>query len=936
MMNERNQVKIGSRVLSKDAFDMLLPNNQEIFNRIENIRKFASESSKYKKKCKNQYISYINREFERNNNNVFSIFGGRGSGKTSVLLTIKNKLTNDIINKNKCDIMMPLIIPENMGESSDILGWVICAFEKVIKDIENYIYSNNDYNQYSNNDYNNFGRFEFFKNCRKNDNNILREKFGQLLKYYTYINKDYRQILNANYDGFKDYKDKTKEIVNAERELLNKFEEFIDILIDVKKYIHKNNEEPLIYIFFDDVDLCTERCLEIINIIQKYLSNQNIVVFVSGDYSTFTETITVNLLKKDGLLEKCEQYFDKEKSIGGRNALDLRKQLAQDILKKVFPPAYRFKLLILNNKAKAAFRFSKLENIDKDNQKEINSEYECLAELIITKLLGKDKTDKDNFLYYNGNLIKIYFNIFDSNPRSLMNIYYFLHQLNNNEEVLNKSNILNDIELYKKENNKKDSEIMRSFLNILIDSNSQLGNISEEVILDVIDIKDNLKDTFINYDYIREIYNNDFEESNNIQKEKLNKYINLFLLAHFMENIIISKIEDRNVHGIDILIEIINLSNKNKLIPKYNDIKFILALYSKVDEDLGKINLNKFTTYDINYFTKKYFEILFDSFTKEVNKEKVIDEEKLIDVFLGSIRKQDKWAEEKIDIVFKATSTEKELFYSVINRVYDEYIKNLDCDTISKINKSIQELKNDFDEIENNGVINEYRSIEMFKFDKKYEKEFLVIMKIIQRNLALNEIITEIKNKIEDVEDILKHNFINGIVYKMEWIFIKSFNEIFKDFSYKDAKNINNELRRIDEIIESSNGMEINKTDYNELSNILRALRMKTRREHGVIIPEKIDFLYRIVRGFDCREVVLDEDVEELESLIIENIILKFSLEFFKRKKYIYENKKSYNKFKLIKNVLKQSKYKRLGKIINDKQKELIELKIEEDRDNVQ
>ena len=66
---------------------------------------------------------------EENSNNVFSILGGRGSGKTSVLLTIKNEIIKE--NKNN-DFMLPLIIPENMGEGSDILGWTICAFENLI------------------------------------------------------------------------------------------------------------------------------------------------------------------------------------------------------------------------------------------------------------------------------------------------------------------------------------------------------------------------------------------------------------------------------------------------------------------------------------------------------------------------------------------------------------------------------------------------------------------------------------------------------------------------------------------------------------------------------------------------------------------------------------------------------------------------------------
>ncbi|EGO88592.1 hypothetical protein G8S49_09790 [Clostridium botulinum C] len=927
MSIEKNKVKIGARALSTEAFHKLLPNNEEIFTRIEDIREFAYRYKKEKEESRQSYNNdlyrnYLSKELDRNQNNIFSILGGRGSGKTSVLLTIKNRITN----KNTTDIMLPLIVPENMGDSSDILGWTICAFEKIILDIERYIYENRNIN--------NSDKHDFFKNCRKNDNNILRKKFSELLKYYTYVNKEYRQILNLNYDGFNDYKEKTKEVVNAERELLNKFEEFIDILVEVKKDLLKVDKEVLIYIFFDDVDLSTERCLEIISIILKYLSNSNIVVFVSGDYATFSETLTINLLKKDGLLKNSDKYFYKEENMGGKNALDIRRQLAQDILKKALPPAYRFKMPILNNKAKAEFKFSTPED-DNSNEEE---KYQNLLQLINTKLLNSKKDNTYNFLFYQNNLIEIYFNIFDSNPRSLMNIYYFLYGL----------------EEYKGE--KTYCEVLKAFLNIIIDSNPQLENMANQIVTYIIDIKDDLNETFINYQYIKELYDNESKlkqqsGTNYNSKKLLDKYINIFLLAHFIENIIATKIQ-RNIHGINIFIEMINKSNENKLIPKHNDSNFILALYSKINKTLGRITSNKFSTYEINYFTKTYFEILF-----ELVGEKSTDilnqkdkSNKIRDVFLPSIRQQDGWAIEKIDIIFKATCNSKDLFIKAINKSYDTYVKNLDIETRYEISYMLLKLYNEYaNKIDNLGKkksisIGNFMNVSIgVKTDFYYIKQIEIKNNLYIKDIKnLDETIRIVKEAMNDIHDELfyNENLKNGIVYEMPKLFIKKFNELWLEFNelwlefdVNEVENIQGKMDIINHIIESRNNREISIDDYQIIKRFLRDIQYdKFVRGDIVKYSKEFNYLLKMTNDFEKKDVVIFKNINQLENLIKENVLLRFSIDMLKRRKYIDENKNVYNDFIKVKKVLSSVGNPLLKRIIREKQNELEQLKIQKEK----
>ncbi|WP_039239153.1 hypothetical protein, partial [Clostridium novyi] len=130
----------------------------------------------------------------------------------------------------------------------------------------------------------------------------------------------------------------------------------------------------------------------------------------------------------------------------------------------------------------------------------------------------------------------------------------------------------------------------------------------DQIVPYIIDIKDDLNETFINYEYIKELYDNEFEAKRKIsinhdKRNRVDKYLNVFLLAHFIENIIATKVK-RNIHGIDVFIKMINEVNKNMLIPKYNDSNFILALYSEINKTLNSKISNKFNAYKVDYFTK--------------------------------------------------------------------------------------------------------------------------------------------------------------------------------------------------------------------------------------------------------------------------------------------------------------------------------------------
>ncbi len=66
--------------------------------------------------------------------NVFSIIGKRGTGKTSVIFTLKKKIFEDA--KNIWDIELPIITPDAISREDGILDWILAMLADKVQEIE--------------------------------------------------------------------------------------------------------------------------------------------------------------------------------------------------------------------------------------------------------------------------------------------------------------------------------------------------------------------------------------------------------------------------------------------------------------------------------------------------------------------------------------------------------------------------------------------------------------------------------------------------------------------------------------------------------------------------------------------------------------------------------------------------------------------------------
>lgn len=318
-----NKNKIGARYLSDMEAELILPTYQRIYQQIDQFRREKGSQGFKKQSERNRDNSQKGSDLDdgqdkdQKTNNI-GIIGVRGAGKTSVLKTIRVRLEKDKRDRGLNDIILPIIVPENMSESSTLMATVLGMLSEVIKDKDE----------------------EEQKN-RKGDNedcirkSPLRISCDKAIKQYTYIQKEYRNILIQQYTTENDYVNRSARVFNSDTEFINMFIELINELLEVKK-----KDGSLLFIFIDDIDLSTSRCADVVKTLLSYLSNENIVTFISGDLETFEEALTLDFIRQDKVLNG--DILDKK--VGSGTLLASRKKLAYEYLKKIVPPAYRYNI----------------------------------------------------------------------------------------------------------------------------------------------------------------------------------------------------------------------------------------------------------------------------------------------------------------------------------------------------------------------------------------------------------------------------------------------------------------------------------------------------------------------------------------------------------------------------------------------------------------
>ena len=433
MNNNGIGVHHGAREINVDFLKQSIPGLDDLDNTIKRFREVAyNYNNKYPNKSK-----YYDEKF---NNNI-SILAGRGMGKSSALITIISQIESSqyfkkvSAKKNYIDIINPMIDPEDINENSDILGWVITSLFEQANQLEQTDSKKSDLNYYFNID-----------NSIHHD---LQEKKKELISYYSIYSKEYSNVALNNSINVHDYNSNLEDILTFDYKLHKCFIEFINMIIKYKRDINRHTMkglagekiEPLIYFFFDDVDMSSKKSIKILTDILSYFAHPNIVIFISGDYQVFEQSLMAYFMSETKEVTLKMSYKKRKKEI------KFAKDRTEYFLKKVLPPSYRFYVQeFSNDAAKIVHHYhSNRDNIfERKNILELLSYVFCagfeadndpeknvyLKTFIVPKPDDNDDFDEEKLVELNDeirmNYLYAYLSVFSVNIRGFMNVYNYL------------------------------------------------------------------------------------------------------------------------------------------------------------------------------------------------------------------------------------------------------------------------------------------------------------------------------------------------------------------------------------------------------------------------------------------------------------------------------------------------------------------------------
>ncbi|MCY9529331.1 hypothetical protein M5X04_08300 [Paenibacillus alvei] len=483
------EIFIGARDLKKEVYN-ILPTFDLLLKQIEQIRELSRA----------EVGKLPGRNYRKDVNNTIGIFGPRGTGKTSVLFTLINKLNPETSNSCTSDISQNMVLgivePDHFGDNTRIMGSIVGLLKRIVEHQLKKIEKLEMCDSTEFNDYFNKGMFR--------SNNPLQTKMNELIEYHMYTENEYRQLLIHTYDDLATHIKKSARLLTPDIEFREKLHQLITCLITNQRVLLKNFEEPsydceqepLLFLFIDDIDLKMTRSRELIEAILQYANHPNVVTVLSGDYEILRDAISLALIQDEGLQHSNLSVHYK---LNSEESIKQRKQtLAHEYVKKIIPPARRHQLLQWNENTIPKFSFGKLTFISQ------------LDKLFGHKTLFGYKKNGEELLLP---ITKSY-SIFDRTPRGIINVYYHIHEINMRFTGLRRSGKeLSD------EEKKEWFIVVKSLVDTILLSSTRLASVQRPVLEKYIQWGHDASSTFLDYSEVEMIVIAESERSSTKQEE---------------------------------------------------------------------------------------------------------------------------------------------------------------------------------------------------------------------------------------------------------------------------------------------------------------------------------------------------------------------------------------------------------------------------------
>lgn len=568
--------KVGIKILSDVQLMNVFPDYTEVLNHIEEHRSWLE---------KNQVKRFERYQYNLMFDNVISIFGQRGTGKTSVAFTLHKMLEDN--EKHHYDVVLPIIIPEVIPEDGSVLGWLLAIIKDQVIDFERFMQSKKSrfsYDGYEDG---------YWRNCKIESSGGTQDSLSTELerlvelfhsaKYNPGNELSYNIAVGNSVKQSQNYYEFAKAIVTFWDHWIEKIRDYYS------NFEHMEKEfVPLIFFVFDDVDLAPKKADELLSIIIKYLSHPNIMVITTADEEMFLEVIEERMDHDIGRLPKEWRIYLKSndlridtENLAKDGSGELVRKTARRYLGKVMPTSTRYYLKLFNTiEEKRHFHLDEGKDLWSGICRQIQRLLECSKKN--DNFLTMGNVDRDYYLYFLGNT-----------SRQLGNAYIGIKDFIDS--------LIQKIQLFKEQRSKQDQQKLIEgvyhstwrFLHISLNSAHDLAEQIEDVesfINEIFWIEHNEWFLYLNYEYIDEFLRKHTKTFREI--DQIDMALRLYSLLHFTENIFIilescthNEITGRKkIHGLSYLREYLceHVFGGKQLLRRNVSAEFFFAHYKTI------------------------------------------------------------------------------------------------------------------------------------------------------------------------------------------------------------------------------------------------------------------------------------------------------------------------------------------------------------------
>lgn len=326
--------------------EQLLPGQEAIVTRIVlHLREIADRETDNEQEHEQNYAEYVS---TRHPSRVFLIDGPRGSGKTSVTLTIRGFLdqlgrqtvTPDInpdqIKKieekyeahtsgSKPDLMsahklrgrperrtcltLPLISPENMESGQSVMEGIIAQMGEKLRQL-------NDQNEGETNEV---------------ASQLINELHRYVAKGWYFSKRIGTEALLNDAINFQDFINRQSQEAVASHTRMKRWRAFVLKFLDLF-------QAELLVVAIDDTDISAENTIDALAAMRMYLDHPRIVTLFAGNLNSIRHTLLVDAFKKIGT---AFAPLRDNASLTATNWRDYTRREVDEFLEKVLPRQYR-------------------------------------------------------------------------------------------------------------------------------------------------------------------------------------------------------------------------------------------------------------------------------------------------------------------------------------------------------------------------------------------------------------------------------------------------------------------------------------------------------------------------------------------------------------------------------------------------------------------